>query len=53
MMTEHFLHEQLTIAFDYGVTKPETPHSALGYLTPAEFEKKLVLTLRIFGLNKR
>ena len=30
------------------------PHSALGYLTPIEFQRqKLVLTLLIFGLNKR
>ena len=30
------------------------PHSALGYLTPMEFQtKKLGLTLLIFGLNKR
>ena len=30
------------------------PHSALGYLTPMEFQRqKLVLTLRNCGLNKR
>ena len=30
------------------------PHSALGYLTPIEFQRKtnLILTLRNYGLNK-
>ena len=36
------------------VSNQKRPHSALGYLTPIEFEqKKLVLTLRNSGLKNR
>ena len=33
-MLEQFLHEQLTIAFEYGVTKPEMPGSITQNLNP-------------------
>ncbi len=33
-MLNQFLHEQLTIAFKYGVTKPETPGSITQNLNP-------------------
>ena len=34
-MLEHFLHEQLEIAFNYGVPKPEMPSSITQNLNPA------------------
>ena len=34
-MLEQFLHEQLSIAFDYGVSKPEIPSSISQNLNPA------------------
>ena len=34
-MLNQFLHEQLTIAFEYGVTKPEIPSSITQNLSPA------------------
>ena len=34
-MLNQFLHEQLTIAFDYGVPKPEIPSSITQNLNPA------------------
>ena len=33
-MLNQFLHEQLTIAFEYGVTKPEMPGSITQNLNP-------------------
>ena len=41
-MLEHFLHEQLEIAFNYGVPKPEMPsfaniHSQLNASDSSEF----------------
>ena len=35
-MTEQFLHEQLHIAFDYGVPKPEMPGSITQNLNPTK-----------------
>ena len=34
-MSEQFLHEQLEIAFNFGVPKPETPDSITQNLNPA------------------
>ena len=34
-MLEQFLHEQLEIAFNYGVPKPEMPNSIMQNLNPA------------------